>query len=424
MPKSDLKLGSAAPSLATVKADFQKDLREIGPYSIVRPIGSGGMSRVFLAKDPRSGQDVAVKVLRPEMLERPNVVRRFQSEFRSTRKLCHPSLVRAIEFNQDQGLPYLVLEYVEGRSLFEIIRERLRLPEQEALPIIRQTAEGLQVAHRLNLVHRDIKPGNILVSSDGVAKLSDLGLAKDLMSADAITRSGASLGTLHYMAPEQFLDARKADSRSDLYSLGVTLYHLVTGRLPFSGGQLTMLKKKKANQFTPPRDIVPTLSAGTQQLLMRALRGDPAERHPTCGEFLSDLDVAINNSSQIDAKSLCSSPDNRRAETRFPTLLRGTCAMLMDPSKDSWRGHVVDISAGGAHIVVDRRFEIGTLLAVDVDDEQLDETISFTIRISWVRPGAEKNSWSIGGRFHRRMPPSELEKLLKREIHTVVLQVN
>src|SRR5436853_6163808 len=131
-----------------------------------------------------------------------------------------------------------------------------------------------------------------------------------------------------------------------------------------------MLKKKKANQLTPPREIIPTLSVAVNQLLMRTLRANPDERPATCGEFLADLEAA-GQALVAEAKQPAQvAPDNRRAETRFQTWLQGSCAMLMNPCKDSWRGRVVDISAGGAHLVVNRRFETGTLLAVDVDDEQ------------------------------------------------------
>ena len=407
---------------------FNQDIEELGPYELTRLLGSGGMSRVFHGRHRRSGQEVAVKILRPEMLQRKHVVMRFQTEFRAARKLFHPNLVRALDFGLEQGLPYLVLEYVPGRSLFEMMRERLRLPEAEAVPIIRQTAEGLQVAHQMNLIHRDIKPANILLTVDGIPKLSDLGLAKDLLSEEAITRSGASLGTLHYMAPEQFMNARKADARADLYSLAVTLYHVVVGRLPFTGGQLTMLQKKLANQFVPPRDIVPTLSAGINRLIVKCLQANPDDRPASCGEFLDMLDAATANlpvtSPVIELPPTKPAPDNRRSEVRISTSLQSSCAMLMNPSKESWRGRVVDVSPGGAHLLVDRRFEVGTIVVVDVDDEQLQESLSFMIRVTWVRPGVEAGSWRVGGKFHRRMSPLELERLLQNEQRTVMLQEN
>jgi serine/threonine protein kinase len=423
-PYVDLSASEAADA---ERGAFYQNIKEIGPYELTRLIGSGGMSRVYHGRHKRTGQEVAVKVLRPEMLERKHVVRRFHSEFRAARKLIHPHLVRALDFGMDQGLPYLALEYIAGQSLFEMMRAKLRLPEVEAVRLIRQTAEGLRIAHQMNVIHRDIKPANILITAEGNAKLSDLGLAKDLLAAESITRSGASLGTLHYMAPEQFLNARKADARADLYSLAVTLYHVLTGRLPFSGGQMTMLQKKKTNQFVPPRAIVPALSIAVNRLIVQAMRANPDERPPTCGDFLSQLDVVDSplpaTMPSIDLAPVASAPnaDNRRVENRFPTSLRGSCTVLMSTQKETWKGQVVDISAGGANVLVDRRFEIGSLVAVDVDDEQLDEPLSFTLRVTWVRPGELAGSWNVGGKFHRRMPHSELQRLLQRELGTVLL---
>jgi serine/threonine protein kinase len=356
------------------------------------------------------------------MLKRPHIVKRFHAEFRAARKLFHPNLVRALDFGVDQGVAYLALEYVAGRSLFEMMREKLRLSEAEAAPIYRQTAQGLLVAHQLNIVHRDIKPANILIAEDGVVKVSDLGLAKDLLSDEALTRSGASLGTLQYMAPEQFMNARRADHRSDIYSLGVTFYHVLTGRLPFTGGQLTMLQKKLKNDVVPPRDIMPNLSAAMNQLLMQSLRADPDDRPATVSDVLSRLDSTDRASSSaiiaLKADSALT-PDNRRADDRFAADLSGSCSILMGPSREAYRGQVIDISAGGAHLRVPRRFEVGSIVIVDIADEQIDEPISFMIRVAWIRPA--DGDWRIGGRFHRRLPPSELQRLLHRELQTVVL---
>jgi serine/threonine protein kinase len=416
------------PIVATASADAGvEDLKEIGPYELKRLLGSGGMSRVFLGRHRHTGTEVAVKILRPEMLVKRHAVQRFQSEFRAARKLLHPNLVRAIDFGFDQGLAYLVLEYIPGRSLFEIIREKLRLPEEEAVRFIRQAAQGLQLAHRMNVIHRDIKPGNILVTLAGEAKLSDLGLAKDLLARESITRSGASLGTLHYMAPEQFMNARKADARADIYSLGVTLYHVLTGRLPFTGGQLTMLQKKLANQFVPPRDFVPSLSNGINRLVVQCLQPKADDRPTTCGEFLERLETSHGKaetlpSFQLPPVGVSGLNDNRRAEDRIPTELKSSCSMPMNPRKETWRGKVVDISPGGAHLLVERRFEVGSLLAVDVDDEQLPEPLGFLLCVTWVRQGDTPGSWHVGGRFPRRMPSSEMQRLIQRELMTVMLR--
>ena len=166
--------------MATASADAGvEDLEEIGPYELKRLLGSGGMSRVFLGRHRHTGNEVAVKILRPEMLVKRHAVQRFQSEFRACAQAhCIPIWCGPSISGLTKEWPYLVLEYIPGRSLFEIIREKLRLPEEEAVRFIRQTAQGLQLAHRMNVIHRDIKPGNILVTLAGEAKLSDLGLGE------------------------------------------------------------------------------------------------------------------------------------------------------------------------------------------------------------------------------------------------------
>jgi serine/threonine protein kinase len=402
----------------------EQNIDKIAQYELTRLLGSGGMSRVYHGRHRTTEQEVAVKILRPEMQVRKHVMQRFQSEFRIARKLFHPNLVRALDFGFEQGLAYLVLEYIPGRSLFQLIRDKMRLPEGDAVRYLSQVAQGLQVAHRMNLVHRDIKPANILITHTGDAKVSDLGLAKDLLAAESITRSGASLGTLSYMAPEQFMNARRADSRADIYSLGITLYHVLTGQLPFAGGQMTMLQKKLANQFVRPRDLMPSLSNGMNRLIIQCLQPNPDNRPATCGEFLQMLETAGDKlaptlpSFELPA---IAPVDNRRAEARFPIELRSVCKMLMSPNKESWRAKMVDVSPGGAHLLVDRRFEVGSLIAVDVDDEQLGETMSLTLRVTWVRPSDEKGLWRVGGRFHRRIRPSELQQLVQRELLTVMV---
>ena len=249
--------------------------QEIGPYRIVRCLGSGGMSKVYLGQHAGTGQEVAIKVLRPDLIARSNAVQRFEVEFHAARKLDHPNMVRAYDFFADATLVYLVLEFIDGPSVAQILREKTCFSEAQAVRWMTQIAGALDIAHRNQLVHRDIKPGNILIGPGDEAKLADLGLAKDLLAKKELTQSGASLGTLLYMAPELYENARRADHRSDLYSLGVTLYQLVTGRFPFAGGQLTVLKNKLVNRFAKPREVIPELSPAIDDVVCRLLDAVP-----------------------------------------------------------------------------------------------------------------------------------------------------
>src|SRR5438477_7978622 len=195
------------------------------------------------------------------MAGNPVLLKRFEQEFRAASRLDHPNIVRALDYGDNGQSPYLVMEFVEGESLGQKLERDGKMPEAEAIRIVAQVAQGLHRAHKQNLIHRDVKPDNILVRSDGVAKLADLGLVKEADTDLNLTRTGRGLGTPHFMAPEQFRNAKGADIRCDVYSLGATLYMMLTGELPFkSNGPLDAWMKKIQNELMPPRTLVPDLS--------------------------------------------------------------------------------------------------------------------------------------------------------------------
>ncbi len=218
------------------------------------------------------------------MAGNPVLVKRFEQEFFAAQRLDHPNIVRALDFGETGGVPYLVMEFVEGESLGQKIQREGRLSEAEAIRIIAQVAQGLHRAHKMNLVHRDIKPDNVMVMPDGTAKLCDLGLVKELEADLNLTRTGRGLGTPHFMAPEQFRNAKNADARCDIYSLGATLYMMVTGELPFkSTGPLDAWMKKIQNELIDPREIVPSLSERVNWAILRAMS---CRRHGTTADVL------------------------------------------------------------------------------------------------------------------------------------------
>jgi serine/threonine protein kinase len=401
--------------------------QEIGPYRIVRCLGSGGMSKVYLGQHGDTGQEVAIKVLRPDLIARSNAVQRFEVEFHAARKLDHPNMVRAYDFFADAALVYLVLEFVDGPSVAQILREKTCFSEAQAVRWMTQIAGALEVAHRNQLVHRDIKPGNILIAPGDEAKLADLGLAKDLLAKKELTQSGASLGTLLYMAPELYENARRADHRSDLYSLGVTLYQLITGRFPFAGGQLTVLKNKLVNRFATPREVIPEVCPAIDDAVCRLLEAVPDKRPSGCAELLEMLATAsANPKSRVVAKTMMvdlpteAEEKNRRREERFITSIEGTCSMVLGPRDASWSGTILDVSAGGAHLTVERRFEVGSLINVSVLLDDVD-TVSFVLRVQWIVQETA-NRWRLGGKFHRRLPPVDLERILRAAAATVIVQ--
>jgi eukaryotic-like serine/threonine-protein kinase len=265
-------------------------LPSVGNYDLLEKIAEGGMGAIYRARHRETGEVVAVKIMPSHMAGNPVLLKRFEQEFRAASRLDHPNIVRALDYGDNGQSPYLVMEFVEGESLGQKLEREGKMTEAEAIRIIAQVAQGLHRAHKQNLVHRDVKPDNILVRADGVAKLADLGLVKETETDLNLTKTGRGLGTPHFMAPEQFRNAKNADIRCDIYSLGATLYQMVTGELPFrSNGPLDAWMKKIQNDLTPPRKVVPGLSERVEWAILRAMSADPNQRPRTCREFVEDL---------------------------------------------------------------------------------------------------------------------------------------
>jgi serine/threonine protein kinase len=218
------------------------------------------------------------------------LLQRFQQEYKVASTLEHPNIIRALDFGQEGTTYYLVMEFVDGLSLGRRLEREGRMPELDAIRLIAQVAQALHKAHKQGVYHRDVKPDNILLASDGQAKLADLGLAKDMETDLNLTRTGRGLGTPHFMAPEQFRDAKNADRQCDIYSLGATLYMMITGELPFrSCSPLDAWMKKMHNDFPAPKSLVPTISDRVDWAIRRAMSSDPKMRPETCREFVEDL---------------------------------------------------------------------------------------------------------------------------------------
>jgi eukaryotic-like serine/threonine-protein kinase len=265
-------------------------MQSVGDYELIEKVAEGGMGAVYRARRRDGGAIVAIKIMPQHMAGNPVLVKRFEQEFFAAQRLDHPNIVRALDFGETGGVPYLVMEFVEGESLGQKIQREGRLSEAEAIRIIAQVAQGLHRAHKMNLVHRDIKPDNVMVMPDGTAKLCDLGLVKELETDLNLTRTGRGLGTPHFMAPEQFRNAKNADLRCDIYALGATLYMMVTGELPFkSSGPLDAWMKKMHNDLLPPRKTVPSLSERIDWAIRRAMSADTEQRPTSCREFVEDL---------------------------------------------------------------------------------------------------------------------------------------
>jgi serine/threonine protein kinase len=260
-----------------------------GRYRIEALVGVGGMGMVYRAHDERLDLAVALKVLRPEVAAGDQGERRFVRELVLARQVSHPNVVRIHDLGEDGSLRFLTMDYVQGRSLQEILREDGPLPAERAVEVAREIAEGLGAAHREGVIHRDLKPANILVGEDGRSYVSDFGIARSL-TGSGLTRDGSILGTLSYLAPEQ-AQGEDVDARSDLYALGILLYEMLTGELPFRGETANELLAERLTR--DPRTVgdagVP-VPAALESIVARCLAPDPDDRYPDAAAVVADLD--------------------------------------------------------------------------------------------------------------------------------------
>ncbi len=264
----------------------------LGGYRLLRPLGEGGMGKVFLAEGP--GRDrVAIKVLPPKkILEEANALARFYREMELSKRCVHQNLARTIAVGAEGEIPYMVMEYIAGKSLYDIVRDPRRGPLRvpDAARLFLQLADGLESAHLAGLVHRDIKPSNIMITPGGDVKLLDMGLARAVDEDAGLTRAGVVLGTLDYASPEQLRDAASADVRSDLYSVGCTLYFALAGRPPFEGGN--MINKIFRQRMEDPdriEKIAKGVPAAFATIVRKLMNKKPEERYQNCTELKIDL---------------------------------------------------------------------------------------------------------------------------------------
>ncbi len=340
-----LTLWQAQQILAGRTAGFKVDR-----YVLLELIGQGGMGRVYLARDTRLNRRVALKILAPERINNPRAMARFQREARVGAQLQHENLVRVYDFGESGGRHFLVMEFIEGRTIGHLLSEQGPMPPATAARLARQVAQGLAHAHRKGLIHRDVNPYNILVTHEGVAKLADLGLAIDLAEEDRVTREGATVGTFDYVAPEQARHSHSADIRSDIYSLGCTLYHMISGQVPFPSASLPeKLFAHQAVEPTPLEQLVPDLPAGLADVVRTMMRKQPDERYPTPTQVMQALEPYIEEGPAGDRVEPVRSPsepplvpDSGRLPTPSPapssaTHVPGATSAPMAPQPDHQR---------------------------------------------------------------------------------------
>jgi serine/threonine protein kinase len=277
---------------------------KLGPYIVTDWIGQGGMGQVYKAVHQVMGRESAVKVL-PLNKATPESISNFNREIRTQAQLDHPNLVRAYDAGHDGNVHFLVTEYVPGTDLRRLIRTQGSLPVQQAANVVMQAARGLEHAHGRGLIHRDVKPGNILVTPDGIAKVSDLGLAGFLNAAEQDPRAGKIVGTSDYIAPELILSPSEVSVISDIYSLGCTLYYAVCGKVPFPGGT-TREKARRHCEETPwhPRRFKPEIPEEFVEIIADMMEKNPRDRIQTAAEVVQRLEPWAVDASPIVTKKL------------------------------------------------------------------------------------------------------------------------
>lgn len=296
----------ASPVIPPTRSGFY--LLNVGGYRLLRRLGEGGMGSVYLAYQQAEARQVAIKVLAERLASNQDYISRFHREAKNGTRLNHPNIVHCIEAGTDEasGKHYLVMEYVDGPTVRSLLDRFGKLNIGDGVHITLDIARALEYVHALNFVHRDIKPDNILVTKTGVAKLVDLGLAKFIGGSSLITGRRQGFGTPYYMPCEQAIDATQADGRCDIYALGATLYHLITGEVPFPGETyIQVAEKKLAGGFTPASAINPEVPVELDRILAKMLARDPENRYQTASELIVDLertrlDVPVLSFADID----------------------------------------------------------------------------------------------------------------------------
>ena len=269
-----------------------KAVSQIGDYKIIRKLGKGGMGEVYLAHQISLDRQAALKVLSKQFAGKEDFVKRFYREARSMAKIHHPNAVRVYEVREDLGIHYVAMEFIDGKSMQNWMDELGKLSVGDAVHVVLRCAEALHRPMRRTMIHRDIKPDNIMLTGKGVVKVADFGLAKALDDDLSMTQSGTGLGTPYYMAPEQARNAKHVDCRADIYALGVTLYYFLTGNLPFTGSStIEVIQNKEIGRFTAARKRNPQVSERLELVIDKMLLKDPVNRFKDCAEFMKALSL-------------------------------------------------------------------------------------------------------------------------------------
>lgn len=287
-----------------IPTEDHKPTHELPGFKLYGRLGSGAMATVYKAKQKSLDRTVAIKVLPRKFMTNPSFVERFYAEGRAAAKLNHPNIVQAIDVGKTGDTHYLVMEYVKGRTVYDDIVEKGRYDEPEALRIAVQIVSALEHAHKAGLIHRDVKPKNIMLTRAGQAKLADMGLARAVSDCEiAQAEKGKAYGTPYYISPEQIRGQTNIDFRADIYSFGATFYHMVTGQVPFGGANPSaVMHKHLKNELVPPDHLNTDLSAGICEIIEVCMTKDARNRYNNTADLLYDLEAVARGEPPMHAR--------------------------------------------------------------------------------------------------------------------------
>ncbi len=289
-------------------------------YQIMKSIGEGGMANVYLAYDTILDRDVAVKILRGDLSGDEKFVRRFQREALSASSLTHPNIVEVYDVGEDHGMYYIVMEYIEGRHLKDLIKKRGKLTVSEVIDIMLQITDGMSVAHDSYIIHRDIKPQNIMILENGLVKITDFGISM-AMNATQLTQTNSVMGSVHYLPPEQ-ASGKGSSLQSDIYSMGIVMYELLAGKLPYKGDNAVEIALKHLKEPLPSiKDEIPSLPQSIENIIIRATAKNPKNRYADAREMHNDLMTCLDESRAKEPKIELPYPENID-ETKITKVLK------------------------------------------------------------------------------------------------------
>ena len=289
-------------------------------YQIIKSIGEGGMANVYLAYDTILDRNVAIKILRGDLATDEKFVHRFQREALSASSLNHPNIVEVYDVGEDNGNYYIVMEYIEGKHLKELLKKRGKLTTSEVVDIMLQITDGMSVAHDSYIIHRDIKPQNILILENGLIKITDFGIAMAI-NATQLTQTNSVMGSVHYLPPEQ-ANGKGSSLQSDIYSMGIVMYELLTGKLPFRGDNAVEIALKHLREPMPDiHEELPSLPNSISNIILKATAKNPKNRYNDAREMHEDLKTCMNDERIKEAKIVFKYPENNFDDSKVTKML-------------------------------------------------------------------------------------------------------